>query len=264
MRKLKIVAGRCEIAYNKWYHQQQPADSKNLQTEEATRMTLRQEAQEEKEKLKHMSWKDRIWYIWEYYKFHMLLILIALVILWIIGSSLYRQSFTTRLSMAVINDHSGGNSSTVPLMEGLREALDCGKKDLIEINEGLFVDTNEETMSQYSYASMAKIAALVSGGMLDIMITDEATIRHYENLDAYMDLSGLLPDTLYSQLEDQFLYVTTKEGKKIPAAVSLEDSSLKDDTGIVMDPPYLAVIANTQHKEDSLEAISYLFRSIEQ
>ena len=110
MRKLKIVAGGCEIAYNKWYHQQQPADSKNLQTEEATRMTLRQEAQEEKEKLKHMSWKDRIWYIWEYYKFHMLLAFIAMVILWVIGTSLYRQSFTTRLSMAVINDRSGGNS----------------------------------------------------------------------------------------------------------------------------------------------------------
>ena len=41
-------------------------------------------------------------------------------------------------------------------MAGLREALDCGKKDIIEINEGLFLDTNEETMSQYSYASMAK------------------------------------------------------------------------------------------------------------
>lgn len=68
-------------------------------------MTLRQEAQEEKEKLKHMSWKDRIWYIWEYYKFHMLLAFIAMVILWVIGTSLYRQSFITRfpwrLSMTV-------------------------------------------------------------------------------------------------------------------------------------------------------------------
>ena len=263
MRKLKIVAGGCEIAYNKWYHQQQPADSKNLQTEEATRMTLRQEAQEEKEKLKHMSWKDRIWYIWEYYKFHMLLAFIAMVILWVIGTSLYRQSFTTRLSMAVINDRSGGNSSTEPLMAGLREALDCGKKDIIEINEGLFLDTNEETMSQYSYASMAKIAALVSGGMLDIMIADEATIRHYETLDAYLDLSELLPKELCSQLEDQFLYRTTTDGEKIPAAVSLEKSSLKDDTGIIMEPPYLAVISNTQHKEDILGAISYLFRSLE-
>ena len=49
-------------------------------------------------------------------------------------------------------------------------------------------------MSQYSYASMAKIAALVSGGMLDIMIADEATIRHYETLDAYLDLSELFAE----------------------------------------------------------------------
>ena len=226
-------------------------------------MTLKQKAQEETEKLKHMSWKDRIWYIWEYYKFHMLFIVIALVVLWVIGTSLYRQSFTTRLSMAIINDRSGGNSSTGPLMAGLRETLDCGKKDIIEINEGLFLDTDPETMSQYSYATMAKIAALVSGGMLDIMIADEAAIRHYEGMDAYMDLGGLLPEELYSQLEDQLLYVTTTDGQKIAAAVSLEKSSLKDDTGIVMDPPYLAVISNTQHKEDILGAISYLFRSLE-
>ena len=50
----------------------------------------------------------------------------------------------------------------------------------------------------------------------------------------------------HSQLEDQFLYTTTTDGEKIPAAVSLEKSSLKDDTGIIMEPPYLAVISNTQ------------------
>ena len=227
-------------------------------------MTLKEEAREEKEKLKHMSWKDRIWYIWEYYKFHMLFLLIAIMILWIIGTALYRQSFTTRLSIAIINDRSGGNSSSDPLMAGLRETLNCKKKDMIEINEGLFLDTNEETMSQYSYASMVKIAALVSGGMLDIMIADEATIRHYESVDAYMDLRNLLPETLYSQLEDQLLYTEAGDGQEIPVAVSLENSSLKDDTGIVMDPPYLAVISNTQHTEDLLSAISYLFRSLQQ
>ena len=91
-------------------------------------MNLKQEAKSEKEKLKYMSWKDRIWYVWEYYKFHMLLVLIAFVILWVIVTSLYRQSFTTRLSMAIINDRSGGASSTAPLMEGLRNALNCQKK----------------------------------------------------------------------------------------------------------------------------------------
>lgn len=52
--------------------------------------------------------------------------------------------------------------------------------------------------------------------MLDIMIADEATIRHYETLDAYLDLSELLPKELCSQLEDQFLYTTTTDGEKSP------------------------------------------------
>ena len=90
--------------------------------------------------------------------------------------------------------------------------------------------------------------------------------RHMDELRwLYMELydNGSMFAELCSQLEDQFLYTTTTDGEKIPAAVSLEKSSLKDDTGIIMEPPYLAVISNTQHKEDILGAISYLFRSLE-
>ena len=49
---------------------------------------------------------------------------------------LYRQTFTTRLSIAIVNDQAGGASSTAGLEANLRQALGFGKKDLIEINEG--------------------------------------------------------------------------------------------------------------------------------
>ena len=48
-----------------------------------------------------------------------------------------RDSFTTRLSIAVINDRSGDTSSMGPLEADLRQVLGCGKKDIIEINTGL-------------------------------------------------------------------------------------------------------------------------------
>ena len=38
-------------------------------------MNLKEEAKREKKKLSQMSWSDRIWYIWEYYKFHILAVL---------------------------------------------------------------------------------------------------------------------------------------------------------------------------------------------
>ena len=81
-----------------------------------------------------MSGKDRIWYIYEYYKFHIVAVILAFTLLWVVGSSLYRQTFTTRLTFAIVNDRSGGESSMDEFENSLKEALGFGKKDLIEIN----------------------------------------------------------------------------------------------------------------------------------
>ena len=114
-------------------------------------MDLKKNLNSELEKLKHMSVKDKIWYILEYYKFHMIAIILFISMLWVIGSSIYRQSFTTRLTLAIVNDYSGGNSSIEPLENSLKDALGCGKKDLIEINSGLFINTDEPQASQYPW-----------------------------------------------------------------------------------------------------------------
>ena len=106
----------------------------------------------------------------------------------VVGSSLYRQTFTTRLTFAIVNDRSGGESSMDRFENSLKEALGFGKKDLIEINSGLFINTDEPQASQYAYASMAKIAALSAGGNLDIIIADPQTIQHYGSQNAFLNL----------------------------------------------------------------------------
>ena len=107
-------------------------------------MSIRKEAETERQKLRSMPPKDRAWYIWEYYKFHILALILAAAALWTLGSMLYRQTFTTRLSIAIVNDQAGGASSTAGLEANLRQALGFGKKDLIEINEGLSARFGQE------------------------------------------------------------------------------------------------------------------------
>lgn len=224
-------------------------------------MELKRSLKSELEKLKKMSAKDKIWYIFEYYKFHMIAILFVFVLLWVVGSSIYRQTFTTRLTLAVVNDYSGGNSSMDPLESNLKEALGCGKKDLIEINSGLFVNTDETQSSEYSYASMAKIAALSAGGNLDIMIADPETLKHYESQGAFLNLSDFLPEDLkeHAEKEGLFLYTDNKNGQSEAAAISLDSTDFADMTGATIQSPYLAVIASSQHTEDTLRAICWLF-----
>ena len=89
-------------------------------------MSIREEAENERQKLKNMSWKDRAWYVWEYYKFHLLAVILVIGVLSTIGTMIYRQTFTTRLSVAIINDRSAGASSSALLESDLREYLGCG------------------------------------------------------------------------------------------------------------------------------------------
>lgn len=221
-------------------------------------MSLKEEASAEKQKLKKMSPRDRVWYIWEYYKFHMAAVVVAVALLSVVGTSIYRQSFTTRLCIAVINDMSGDTSHVDDLENNLRTALNCGKKDLIEINTGLFV-TYDDNISQYGYASMAKISALVAGKDLDVMVADQASIDHYGEIDAFTDLREVLPADLFAKVEPHIYYAAGPEGVRIAAAVSLEETRFQEETGITIDPPYLGIINGSPRKEAAVQMLNYLF-----
>ena len=223
-------------------------------------MNLKEEAKNERKKLSQMSWSDRIWYIWEYYKFHLLALLLILGFLFTIGTILYRKTFTTRLSFAIVNDRSGGYSSTLPLESALHQALGYGSKDVIEFNDGLSASFDDGPASQYTYAAMMKISALAASGSLDIMIADQAAIEHYAGVSAFADLRVLLPEDMYESLEEYILSVPDASGEMVPTAISLEDTDFREITGIPIDPPYLAVMADPPHTEDILRTIQYLFQ----
>ena len=210
-------------------------------------MSIRKEAETERQKLRSMPPKDRAWYIWEYYKFHILALILAAAALWTLGSMLYRQTFTTRLSIAIVNDQAGGASSTAGLEANLRQALGFGKKDLIEINEGLSARFGQEGMSQFEYASLAKIS-------------DQEAVDHYGTVNAFQDLEAYLPPEIYSLAEDSIYSTEDEQGILKPVALSLEGTSFAGQTGIIMNPPYLAVMSTSQHKEEVLQMIEYLFR----
>ena len=128
--------------------------------------------------------------LWEYYKFHLLGVILAIGVLSTIGTMIYRQTFTPacpwRLSTIA-------REAPAPALSWSRSAEIPGmrQKDLIEINEGLMVDFNEESTSQYGYATLAKISALAASESLDVVIGDQSAIDHYETISAYQNLGGI-------------------------------------------------------------------------
>lgn len=221
-------------------------------------MSIKEEAARERKKLQQMSGRDKLWYIWEYYKLHIAGALLLACLLGMVCNSLYRQSFTTRLSFCVINDASGDASSFDQLEAGLRQALGCGKKDLIEIHTGMYASYGD-SVSQYSYASMVKLSAMVSGKDLDVMIADRATIDHYGEVQAFADLKQLLPQDLYQAVQADVYSLPGADGSLYPAALSLEHTAFSRETGVTIEPAYLAVLGNSERTEAAVRMIRYLF-----
>lgn len=218
---------------------------------------LKNEARTEKQKLKDMSFQDKLWYIWEYYKFHLLGVLIGIGILWVIGTSIYRSTFESQLYCVYINNRSEQELNTDILSVDFHDYMGFSKKQLIN-TEASYISYGDDT-TEYSYASMAKISALVASRELDVMISDETNFEHYGTLGAFSNLEELLPGDVLELVKDNLYYATSEEGVTYAAGIHLEDTRFAQDSHLAMSPCLLGVINNSRNIDNCIALIRYIF-----
>lgn len=219
---------------------------------------FKEEARSEKEKLKAMSFQDKLWYIWEYYKFH----IIGLVILIGVGSSIistvYKNSFETALYCVVINNRTSETGNDEELIKHLEEYMGLTEKQQVSWDSSMFVSYGEAA-SEFSYATMAKISALVAAQDLDVMISDEENFLHYASMNAFMNLEQLLPADLYEKIKDRAYYAKDESGQSFIYGINLEGTTFAKEANLALDPPILGILSNSNRTDNSLLLLRYIF-----
>ena len=99
---------------------------------------LKEEGIKEREKLKQMPPKDRAWYIWEYYKIHIFILIGFFMFLGLLGEIFYNKTFTTQLSYATINNFNP-DYSFEEFNEEFKAVMGYGKKDVIEADGSMVI-----------------------------------------------------------------------------------------------------------------------------
>lgn len=211
----------------------------------------------ELEKLKAMSWRDRAWYIWAYYKVHMGLVVVALLIFQVVATSIYQSTFTTALYCIVINSQSEEEIDFSPLQEDFAGYLGLGKKDRITAESNYI--TYGDNASELSYATLAKISALVFSQDLDLMIGDTDTIHHFAGLNGYVDLEKDLSPDLLALVQDRLFYAADENGTPYACAVDISGTAFAADTHLGQAPPLLGIITNSARRDHTDALIRYIF-----
>lgn len=223
----------------------------------STKEFLKKETAIEREKLKQMSWRDKMWYISEYYKFHIFGVIMVFIILYVIGSSIYRSTFDTALYCMYINNNTGTEVNTEPLTKDFYEYMEFNDKQTV-ITESAFVSYGDN-VNDLSYASMTKISALVASHELDIMICDTGTLEHYGKLSGFMNLEEVLPADLLELVRDRLIYIKDDTGASYAGGVDLGGTSFAEDSLLGMDPPILASVSTSQNINSTIGLLRYIF-----
>ena len=218
---------------------------------------LKEEIHNEGQKLKDMSLQDKLWYIWEYYKFHMGGVIIAIMLLYVVGTSIYNSTIHPGLYCAIINNYSNQELDVSLLEEDFHAYMNFGKKEPVYV-ESMFI-TYGDNATEYSYASMAKISALVASRDLDILIGDQETIDHYASMDGLTDLSQLLPADILSVIESRLSYSTGSNGQSLSVSLDISGTDLAESMYLSKEASNLSVFSNSTHIDHSIALIRYIF-----
>lgn len=206
-------------------------------------LTPKEKRHLEWEKIKGMTWGERVSHIWTYYKLQMVLILAVCAGISLVGQILYNSRFETVFYAAILN---GGVEGTDAMQEDFKSYLkDDNKYHKITLDTSMFftgVDTQDTT-------SVMKLTTLIGAQELDAMICTEDQYEKYADMDAFVPVEDLLTA---EQLE--MIGADAEEyGIRVDGSDKLQEFGMDNNT-----PAYVAVFAYSEHLENAGEFIMYL------
>ncbi len=212
--------------------------------------------QTEKEKLREMVFKDKVTYIWEYYKFHIIGVaaMIALIAYFIYG--LLNPTIQPQFYAAIINNRVSDDVLDNAASE-FADRLDLNlKRENIEFNTTFYYELN----GQYTFTMQQALTTYISAKEIDVVIAPETYFQKYAYYDTFAKLSDELPTDIYSSLTDQFYLTDTEEdATQSDYGIYLSDTKLFKDVTDETDPYVLGIVINAPHIENTVEFVRYLF-----
>lgn len=175
-------------------------------TKEVLHMALMDEFKEERKAiLKNGTIKQKISYIWDYYKWHIMIPLIVVIALisYIVNIVTRPDIILNGVMLNVYNMES--QASPAELLEDFYKEQEIdSKEEEINLNSNLYYSVDDLNTN---YQSMQVLMAWLSADQLDFITGDAASLNDLAYKDYFTDLRDYLSDEQLEKYEPYFLYI---------------------------------------------------------
>ena len=226
-------------------------------------MALQDEIKKEQKKMKDMTLKGKIAYIWDYYKIHIIIGLVIAGSLFVFIRDWVKASRPVYLNAVVLN--------TILDYEGDSDiASDFRSYAAIDPDTyNCMVDTSLRMEigggDQMTMATEQKILSLFSAKELDVMVAPEEIVEYYAPENAFLDIRTIISEDQIHTFESAGypLYYATCEGQTFPAGFYVgssaylhkisEHGTFKED-----DDPVFAFTSCIAHPEAAIQLLEMI------
>ena len=223
----------------------QKIDENDIRYKHETDLTKKEKRELEKMKLASMGWKGKLQYIWAYYKPQMAAV-VAVIAIALFARDLYENSkIHTALAIMVIDSYGTKQEETE---EKVQEALGIQDDpyETVTVDESLRTSGNGEELESYSQMAFTTKVAAES---VDVLVGSEAYMNSFEFKDEYfMDLTELLPDTVYQAFGEQ----------DDEYSITISSDELAKELEVDYQPIRISVLANSKNGENAVKWLTKL------
>lgn len=210
---------------------------------------------------KKMNWKEKIGYVFDYYKWWVL----GGVVL--IGVLIYALHYSVQIHPDTIAGVTLVNADTITVeesdwLENYIEENNISKTDriLVDASLAIHMDGSNPTSSQ----SYQVLSAELLSSEIDLLITDQDTFEYINSAGTMMPLTELLSQEQLEMYSEQLIYLENSATKKVePVGISMENcSTLKEEHFFKEDGKIIVAGIPTlsEHQEEAVKLVMYLLR----
>ena len=241
---------RIELESEKEKTQGEPAGEPGLSQKHESDLTKKEKRLLEKEKLKTMSGKEKLAYIWMYYKLAIFGAVAAVFLVIGIANWIENAKITNVLSVTVINSSGSGYDAAVSSLEEFFGIAD-EKYKTVELSESYSTTSDGDALD--TYAQMAFVARVQAKDM-DVVLLPESLCESYEEQGYFADLEDVLGEETCAAFEDAM------QGQHI----LISDADFMEQFGVSYEPVCVAVFVNAPNSENAAQWVASLANLVQE
>ncbi|ERI94440.1 hypothetical protein HMPREF1982_01076 [Clostridiales bacterium oral taxon 876 str. F0540] len=208
--------------------------------------------------LKNMSRKERFQYIWDYYKFHIIGILAAIII---ISSIIYGQVTKVNyvFNLTLIGNDIDQNKKAELERQITDIVVNNGSKRNQAIVDVIPVGDSNSSNNIMSGQLMQKFMTELSVQTVDIAVMDKGVFDSLVKNDAFLKLDNI-SDFDLSSIKDEKIKEEGSDGKKAVYGISAENIKVLNDMGFNPKDKVICIISSSKHVDKAVYVLKWVLK----